>query len=292
MSWKRAFPMASVLAVATVAFTLRSGMATPSASSPAHTLDDATIVAMFDAANSSDIETGELAVKMGSTKTCSTRRSPTEQPLAQPDARYQRLEARVGANRIEEALEQRLAREERIVNRGRALEQCERAALVAEPKVDARRGRPRRQPSARSTIRVRAQAPSPARSCRTWHMRSRGDPASAPTWRRGAPRPRARALPRRAGSAWRYTVPSMNRRDEQRGVELHGAARGGDGGIGLARRGKRETVRPEDDRRQRIELGGAFELRLRERARPSSNNSSPYHWCACAEFGSRRSERS
>jgi len=32
-------------------------------------LDDPTIVAIFDAANTSDIETGELAAKMGSTKT-------------------------------------------------------------------------------------------------------------------------------------------------------------------------------------------------------------------------------
>src|SRR5690348_11856504 len=66
MSWKRAFPMASVLAVATVAFTIRSATAT---AVPAPTLDDATIVAIFDAANTSDIETGELAAKMGSTKT-------------------------------------------------------------------------------------------------------------------------------------------------------------------------------------------------------------------------------
>ena len=66
MSWKRAFPMASVLAVATVAFSIRSAAAT---AVPAHSLDDATIVAIFDAANTSDIETGELAAKMGSTKT-------------------------------------------------------------------------------------------------------------------------------------------------------------------------------------------------------------------------------
>ena len=66
MSWKRAFPVASVLAVAAVAFTLRSATATVI---PAHSLDDATIVAVFDAANTSDIETGELAAKMGSTKT-------------------------------------------------------------------------------------------------------------------------------------------------------------------------------------------------------------------------------
>ena len=66
MSWKRAFPMASVLAVATVAFSIRSAAAT---AVPTHSLDDATIVAIFDAANTSDIETGELAAKMGSTKT-------------------------------------------------------------------------------------------------------------------------------------------------------------------------------------------------------------------------------
>jgi putative membrane protein len=66
MSWKRAFPMASVLAVATVAFTIRTAKA---ALVPSHSLDDATIVAIFDAANTSDIETGELAAKLGSTKT-------------------------------------------------------------------------------------------------------------------------------------------------------------------------------------------------------------------------------
>src|SRR5689334_98655 len=65
MSWKRAFPMASVLAVATVAFTIRSAAAT---AAPARSLDDATIVAIFDAANTADIETGELGAKMGSTK--------------------------------------------------------------------------------------------------------------------------------------------------------------------------------------------------------------------------------
>jgi len=66
MSWKRAFPMATVFAVATIAFTIRSATATAVS---ARTLDDATIVAIFDAANTSDIETGELAAKMGSTKT-------------------------------------------------------------------------------------------------------------------------------------------------------------------------------------------------------------------------------
>ena len=66
MSWKRAFPVASVLAVATIAFTIRSAAAT---AAPHRSLDDATIVAIFDAANTSDIETGELAAKMGSNKT-------------------------------------------------------------------------------------------------------------------------------------------------------------------------------------------------------------------------------
>ena len=42
--------------------------ATPAASPSAPALDDATIVAIFDAANSADIETGELAAERGSTK--------------------------------------------------------------------------------------------------------------------------------------------------------------------------------------------------------------------------------
>ena len=50
-------------------FRIRAGFAAPvpvSVAPPA--LDDATIVAIFDAANTSDIETGELGAKMGSTK--------------------------------------------------------------------------------------------------------------------------------------------------------------------------------------------------------------------------------
>ena len=69
MSWTRKFSIISVLAVGAVAFTLRAGFAAPvpvSVAPPA--LDDATIVAIFDAANTSDIETGELGAKMGSTQ--------------------------------------------------------------------------------------------------------------------------------------------------------------------------------------------------------------------------------
>ena len=69
MSFKRAFPVASTAAVAALAFVLRTGFA---ASAPVAThaaaLDDPTIVAIFDAANTSDIETGELGAKKGSTK--------------------------------------------------------------------------------------------------------------------------------------------------------------------------------------------------------------------------------
>jgi putative membrane protein len=65
MTFKRLFPIASVLAVGALAFTMRTATATPR---PQAALDDATIVAIFDQANTSDIETGELAVKMGSTK--------------------------------------------------------------------------------------------------------------------------------------------------------------------------------------------------------------------------------
>jgi putative membrane protein len=71
MSWKRIVPLASVLTVAAVAFTIRSSVAAPvpPTSAPAHiALDDPTIVAIFDAANTADIETGELGAKMGSTK--------------------------------------------------------------------------------------------------------------------------------------------------------------------------------------------------------------------------------
>jgi len=64
MSWKRAFPIASVLAAGAVAFVLRTSSAAPT---PRIALDDPTIVAIFDAANTSDIETGELGAKEGST---------------------------------------------------------------------------------------------------------------------------------------------------------------------------------------------------------------------------------
>jgi putative membrane protein len=67
MSWKRAFPIASVFAIGAVAFTLKTSAATP-VSAPRIALDDATIVAIFDAANTSDIETGELGAKKGSTQ--------------------------------------------------------------------------------------------------------------------------------------------------------------------------------------------------------------------------------
>ena len=65
MSFKRIFPAASVLAVGALAFTMRTAAAT---SIPMVALDDPTIVAIFDEANTADIETGELAAKMGSTK--------------------------------------------------------------------------------------------------------------------------------------------------------------------------------------------------------------------------------
>jgi len=69
MSWTRKFSIISVLAVGAVVFTLRAGSAAPVApSTPVRALDDATIVAIFDAANTSDIETGELGAKMGSTQ--------------------------------------------------------------------------------------------------------------------------------------------------------------------------------------------------------------------------------
>src|SRR2546423_6806613 len=64
MSFKRVFPVASVFATGALAFTLRTAAAT----SATVALDDATIVAIFDGANTADIETGELAAKMGSTK--------------------------------------------------------------------------------------------------------------------------------------------------------------------------------------------------------------------------------
>ncbi|HEY4131576.1 MAG TPA: DUF4142 domain-containing protein [Gemmatimonadaceae bacterium] len=71
---KRVLPIATVIAVGAVALSLRSAVA---ASAPAPVsvisargiaLDDATIVAIFDEANTADIETGTLAEKMGSTK--------------------------------------------------------------------------------------------------------------------------------------------------------------------------------------------------------------------------------
>jgi putative membrane protein len=69
MSFKPVFPAASVLAVAAMAFVLRTGSAAPvPASTRTAALDDPTIVAIFDAANTSDIETGELGAKKGSTK--------------------------------------------------------------------------------------------------------------------------------------------------------------------------------------------------------------------------------
>ncbi len=65
----RVFPLASIVAVAATAFVLRTGSAAPApASTRATALDDPTIVAIFDAANTSDIETGELGAKKGSTK--------------------------------------------------------------------------------------------------------------------------------------------------------------------------------------------------------------------------------
>ena len=73
MNWTRMLPVASVLAVAAVAFTLRTSSAAPTPHEQRGTtavqgLDDATIVAIFDGANTSDIETGELGAKKGSTK--------------------------------------------------------------------------------------------------------------------------------------------------------------------------------------------------------------------------------
>jgi putative membrane protein len=63
---KRVLSVAAVLAVGALAFNLRTGNATPAPAAPA--LDDATIVAIFDYANTKDIETGELAAKKGSTQ--------------------------------------------------------------------------------------------------------------------------------------------------------------------------------------------------------------------------------
>src|SRR5690348_14545247 len=68
MSWTRKFSIISVLAVGAVAFTLRAGSAAPVPPSHSRALDDATIVAIFDAANTADIETGQLGAKKGTTK--------------------------------------------------------------------------------------------------------------------------------------------------------------------------------------------------------------------------------
>jgi putative membrane protein len=72
---KRVIPIATVIAVGAIAFSLRTALAAPAptyatvatTASPM-ALDDATIVAIFDEANTADIETGGLAEKMGSTK--------------------------------------------------------------------------------------------------------------------------------------------------------------------------------------------------------------------------------
>jgi putative membrane protein len=66
---KRLFPVATVFAAGALVFSLRTGSAAPAPSTAAPALDDATIVAIFDAANTADVETGELAAKKGSTKT-------------------------------------------------------------------------------------------------------------------------------------------------------------------------------------------------------------------------------
>jgi putative membrane protein len=66
MKLSRVLPTAAIVAAGALAFSLRTAIATPA---PRAALDDATIVAIFDEANTADIETGELAAKMGSTKT-------------------------------------------------------------------------------------------------------------------------------------------------------------------------------------------------------------------------------
>jgi putative membrane protein len=69
MSFTRIFPLASVIAVGAVVFTLRVSAAAPApVTVPSRALDDPTIVAIFDYANTQDIETGELGAKKGSTK--------------------------------------------------------------------------------------------------------------------------------------------------------------------------------------------------------------------------------
>jgi len=64
---KRLFPIASVFAVGALAFSMRTSSAASVPPTRAD-LDDATIVAIFDVANTADIETGELAMKKGTTK--------------------------------------------------------------------------------------------------------------------------------------------------------------------------------------------------------------------------------
>lgn len=76
MSFKRVLPIAAVLAVGAIAFTLRTGFAAQiptsadgvRATMPLPALDDPTIVAIFDYANTEDVETGALAARKGSTK--------------------------------------------------------------------------------------------------------------------------------------------------------------------------------------------------------------------------------
>lgn len=60
----------AVVAVSTAAVTTATARTAPTsaAARSSAALDDPTIVAIFDAANTADIETGELAVKKGSTK--------------------------------------------------------------------------------------------------------------------------------------------------------------------------------------------------------------------------------
>jgi putative membrane protein len=67
VKFTRVLPAATVVVAGALAFTLRTATATPTHATIA--LDDPTIVAIFDEANTADIETGELAAKMGSTKT-------------------------------------------------------------------------------------------------------------------------------------------------------------------------------------------------------------------------------
>jgi putative membrane protein len=64
MNMKRAFPLASIVAAGAIALTLRTSFAAPVPHAAA--LDDATIVAIFDAANTFDVQTGNLAAKKAS----------------------------------------------------------------------------------------------------------------------------------------------------------------------------------------------------------------------------------